>query len=149
MAFGLGSILSGLGIGSGLNFLKTSVFDPLATGIGNLISGGTWQQSGNELAKQEWSRSMRQTAYQDTVADMQEAGLNPAMFYASGGNASATPSSASGSSSRSGVGMDLFGSLAQFFNSTANVMNATPSVSKKMQYSNSLLNITNAVSGLL
>lgn len=42
-----------------------------------------------------WSREMRQTAFQDTVADLKAAGLNPALAYSQGSTAVSGGSAAS------------------------------------------------------
>lgn len=87
--------------------------------LGNLISGGTWEQSGGEIAAQkfeaeqaqltrDWSaleaqkqrdfeRDMSNTAYQRAFEDMKKAGLNPYLAYNQGG--ASTPAGASASSS--------------------------------------------------
>ena len=129
MALGLGTILALLGISAGSSLLSGPM-NSVSNGVGNLVSGGTWQQSGGQIAQNEfnaqeaekardWQEYMRDTNYQATVADMQKAGLNPAMMYASGGNASATPSSASasGTSITPGESMDVLGSVGVLMNS--------------------------------
>lgn len=81
----------------------------------NEITGKTAQM---ELAN-ELQRQLRSTAFQDTVADMKAAGLNPAMVYASGGSASSTPS-APGASSANLAQFNILGDLAQAMNSITN-----------------------------
>lgn len=65
-----------------------------------------------EIGRQ-WEERMANTQYQRSVADMQSAGLNPAMMYGSAG-ASSTPSAPVASSSSPSVGgADLFALLVQ------------------------------------
>ncbi|QXN75149.1 DNA pilot protein [Microvirus mar32] len=103
-------------------------------GLQNLVSGGTWQQSGSEIASQkfaanqaqiqrDWEERMSNTAYQRAVADMKAAGINPAMLYQSGGQGASTPSGASAgsvSATRNGQAMDLIGQTANLVNSITN-----------------------------
>lgn len=46
-------------------------------------------------AARAWSREMRQTAFQDTIADLKAAGLNPALAYVQGSSSSTSGSGAS------------------------------------------------------
>lgn len=109
-------------------------------GLGNLVSGGTWKQSGQELKQQEFNASeaekqrnfeaeqarinreyqerMSNTAVQRQVADAKAAGINPAMMYAnSSASGASTPSgsSASGTAARSS-----YGNSSDSFSSTLN-----------------------------
>lgn len=100
----------------------TPLFGEGTKQIGNLmndISGATAQNEFNAQQAQierEWQEQMRKTAYQDTVADMKAAGLNPAMLYASGGNATGTPTGATAHNG-TGMAMNMVGQLASFVNS--------------------------------
>lgn len=61
--------------------------------------------------EREWARLMRQTAYQDTMADLKAAGINPLLAFSSLGPTS-IPSGAAASSSL-GNSNSLFSSMAQ------------------------------------
>lgn len=99
----IGAALAGLGLSLG-----SKLVTPAVNGVGNLISGGTWRQSGSEVASQEFNAEQAilahersvdadATKYQRAVADMKEAGLNPYMVYGSGGAAANGPTSSSAS----------------------------------------------------
>ncbi len=61
------------------------------------------QYNSLEAAKsRDWSRMMRQTAYQDTVKDLQAAGLNPILAASRG--ATETPTGPAASASTGGIG---------------------------------------------
>lgn len=68
--------------------------------FGNLMSAASQASAKAYNAKQaqiarDWQQGMRQTAYQDTVKDLQAAGLNPVLAASNG--ATSTPSSGSAS----------------------------------------------------
>lgn len=73
---------------------------PLGGQLGGAIGsafGASSANSANRAAAQrqmDFQRDMRDTSYQAAVKDIQAAGLNPAMMYASGGSGAAVPSGA-------------------------------------------------------
>lgn len=97
----------------------------LTYGIGQAINDITGTSATNEFnaeqarIQREWETQMSNTAYQRAVADMEKAGLNPAMIYASGGNEASTPNGAN-ASGRAGGYMDVLGGLGNFINSITN-----------------------------
>lgn len=118
-----------------------------SNGLGNLISGGDWRQSGSEKAAQEFNAGeaqkqrdfeerMSSTAYQRAVKDIEAAGLNPALIYGAGGTPSSTPasSSASSGSGRSGhmqSAMNTLGEVSQLINSVTNARALDHKIDKK------------------
>lgn len=132
---------------SGLNFLKSSVLDPVSNGLSNLISGGTWKQSGSEIAAQNFNASeaqktrdfekeMSSTAYQRAVEDIEQAGLNPNMIYGSGGTPASTPTSSSaaaGSGRRAAVqgDMNVIGQVSGLLNAVTNARALDHQIDKK------------------
>lgn len=73
-----------------------------------------------------WQRLMRQTAYQDTIADMQKAGLNPILAYQQGVSSTPTGSTAQGfSASSNNTGGDTF---AKLIDSIANLISSAGSL---------------------
>lgn len=112
-----------------------NLLNPVTKGLGNLISGGTWKQSGQEIASQEfnageaqkqrdWEEQMSSTAYQRSMADLEAAGLNPAQIYGTGGAAS-TPSGSAAHGSPIANSNPLMGNFASILNSAANLMNSS------------------------
>ena len=100
-------------------------------GIGNLISGGTWQQSGQELKQQEynsaeaeknreWQEQMRNTAVDSQVQQLERNGVNVASYFAGGGSGAATPSGATAHNTASAPQSEFASTL----NAVANVANS-------------------------
>lgn len=123
-------------------------------GLTNIASGGTWRQSGSEIATQEfnateaqkqrdWEEKMSNTAYQRGTEDMQAAGLNPAMLYSSGANAASTPSGASGHSSASSASGTEIGSMLNGIANVARVMNYDDNKSNDMDAYQAVKTIAN------
>lgn len=112
-----------------------NLWNQATTAIGkiwNNISGKTasMQHAAAEAEKQrQWEEHMSNTAYQRGSADMEAAGLNPAMMYSGGGGGGAsTPHGAaaignqSGSESISGL-INSAANLARSFNHDKNPKN--------------------------
>lgn len=94
-------------------------------GVGNFwnsISGANSQNqfnAGQAQIERDWQEYMRGSNYQAVVDDMKKAGLNPAMFYQSGGAGIDTPSAPAARASQ-GSGILALGQLAQVVNSVTN-----------------------------
>lgn len=85
----------------------------IGAGIGAIASWLGGKNSANANMKmqkqaQKWSRSMRQTQYQDTVADMRKAGINP-MALAMGGSLSQGMGSPMAQAGQEGEGIQKAG----------------------------------------
>ena len=93
--------------------------------LGSVINDITGTTTTNKFNAQQaqiqrdWEERMSNTAYQRAVTDMEKAGLNPAMMYASGGQGASTPTGAN-ASGRQGGYMDVLGGLGHFINSINN-----------------------------
>lgn len=93
-----------MGLFSGILDTVSKVAGPVGTFLGGPIGGAIGSAAGalyqNQQAKSaagrmmDFQRDMRETSYQAAVKDMQAAGLNPAMMYASGGGGAAVPTGA-------------------------------------------------------
>ncbi len=108
-----------------------SIIGAITGGIGgNLINTGieTWQKyedrefAAEEAQKQrDWQERMSNTAYQRAFADMEKAGVNPAMAFSNGAGAG-TPS---GASANATSGKITYGNpVAEGLNAAANFVNA-------------------------
>ena len=80
------------GIASGLNMLSN-----LSANIGNLLSSTSAKSYNSKEAalQREWQEKMRGTAYQDTMADMKAAGLNPILAAFNGATSAGSGAAAS------------------------------------------------------
>lgn len=98
------------------------------TDIGDALGIGAARRdrefNAQEAQKQrDWETEMSNTAYQRQIADMKEAGINPASIYAAGGgNGASTPTS---TAARSGGNSN--NNIAGLFNAAANFTRASQS----------------------
>lgn len=93
-----------MGLFSGILDTVSKFAEPIGTFFGGPLGGALSSAAGalyqNQQAKSaagtmmDFQRDMRETSYQAAVKDMQAAGLNPAMMYASGGGGAAVPTGA-------------------------------------------------------
>lgn len=106
----------------GWNWLKNSALGRFIRGTADSLSGASLtpaQQQANEFTANEaqknrdWEEQMSNTAFQRQVADMQSAGVNPALMYGSGASGASTPSGSAGSSVSPSSGVS-FSDLIQF-----------------------------------
>ena len=138
----LGTALAGLGISLG-----SKLISPVINGLGNLISGGTWRQSGSEVASQEYvsaenqknrdeNRYLQENQYTMAINDLEKNGLNPNMIFGAGGVPSATGTSnsaAAGSGRRADIqgSMNALAEMSGLINSVTNARALDHQINKK------------------
>lgn len=143
----LGTVAAGLGINQALDFLSNSILDPVATGLGNLISGGTWQQDGATIKSQEFAakeaqktrdenRYLNENQYSMAINDLEKNGLNPNMIYGSGGTpsisgTSSTASAGSGRSARMNHNSNVIAQVSNLMDSITNARALDRTTAKK------------------
>ena len=97
--------------------------------VGNFLNqiNGTWQnqQFNAQEAEKAYERQkeMAQNQYQWAVQDMEAAGLNPAMMYASGGSGNTAPSAPSAAGTNTHA-MNIVGGISNLINAITNAVKA-------------------------
>lgn len=104
----------------------------IASGAGGLLDTATnfYQNKKNrefsaaEAKKQrDWEERMSSTTYQRAVADMEKAGINPAMAFSNGAPGASTPTGSAAKGNQP-LGSNMGGTLANNINSVANLVHA-------------------------
>lgn len=99
-----------------LGGMTTGIKPTIIENVGDVINDITGVNA-QLRREQQWQDYMRSTNYQAAIKDMKAAGLNPAMFYQSGGQGAEAPSSPTASGSR---GIHAIGQVASAINAITN-----------------------------
>ena len=113
LAKGIGTKLQGVG-----DWYEGIVTSGAGKYLGTNLTGA--EREANEFTAQEaqkqrdWETEMSNTAFQRQVADMQKAGVNPALAMTGGASGASTPSGASAQSVSPGTGADIMPMLLNY-----------------------------------
>ena len=111
-------------------------FATFSTDLGDMFGFGSQRRqqefnSAEAQSQRDWEEYMSNTSYQRAMEDIEAAGLNPSMLYASGGAGASTPS---GSSASSGIQStpNILGQAGQLINAISNAKSLDMLTSTKM-----------------